>query len=86
MNNLSSYCELVDAKIRASDKDLPVLYEFYFQDIVKILQIVGPLGHTISIKKWHTVFFLSKYLLSASLQSTSKYTSCLIFTHITFFS
>ena len=24
MNNLSSYCELVDAKIRASDKDLPV--------------------------------------------------------------
>ena len=25
MNNLLSYCELVDAKIRASDKDLPVL-------------------------------------------------------------
>ena len=24
MNNLSSYCELVDTKIRASDKDLPV--------------------------------------------------------------
>ena len=24
MNNLSSYCWLVDAKIRASDKDLPV--------------------------------------------------------------
>ena len=24
MNNLSSYCGLVDAKIRASDKDLPV--------------------------------------------------------------
>ena len=24
-NNLSSYCGLVDAKIRASDKDLPVL-------------------------------------------------------------
>ena len=24
MTNLSSYCELVDAKIRASDKDLPV--------------------------------------------------------------
>ena len=23
MNNLSSYCGLVDAKIRASDKDLP---------------------------------------------------------------
>ena len=25
MNNLSSYCGLVDTKIRASDKDLPVL-------------------------------------------------------------
>ena len=25
MNNLSSYCGLVDAKIKASDKDLPVL-------------------------------------------------------------
>ena len=24
MNNLSSYCGLVDVKIRASDKDLPV--------------------------------------------------------------
>ena len=24
MNNLSSYCGLVDAEIRASDKDLPV--------------------------------------------------------------
>ena len=24
INNLSSYCGLVDAKIRASDKDLPV--------------------------------------------------------------
>ena len=24
MNNLSSYCGLVDAKIRTSDKDLPV--------------------------------------------------------------
>ena len=25
VNNLSSYCGLVDAKIRASDKDLPVI-------------------------------------------------------------
>ena len=25
MKNLSSYCGLVDAKIRASDKDLPVI-------------------------------------------------------------
>ena len=30
MNNLSSYCGLVDAKIRASDKDLPVLGIYKF--------------------------------------------------------
>ena len=29
MNNLSSYCGLVDAKIRAFDKDLPVLLTFF---------------------------------------------------------
>ena len=28
MNNLSSYCGLVDAKIRASDKDLPVAEKY----------------------------------------------------------
>ena len=28
MNNLLSYCGLVDAKIRASDKDLPVQQKF----------------------------------------------------------
>ena len=27
MNNLSSYCGLVDARISASDKDLPVLQD-----------------------------------------------------------
>ena len=30
MNNLSSYCGLVDAKIKASDKDLPVHVENVF--------------------------------------------------------
>merc|ERR1719350_437228 len=30
MNNLLSYCRLIDAKIRASDKDLPVLCECVF--------------------------------------------------------
>ena len=30
MNNLSSYCGLVDAKIRASDKDLPVSSVHWF--------------------------------------------------------
>ena len=32
MNNLSSYCGLVDAKIRASDKDLPVTKIKIFDD------------------------------------------------------
>ena len=32
MNNLLSYCELIDAKIRASDKDLPVQSRLYIQD------------------------------------------------------
>ena len=27
MNNLLSYCGLVDARIRASNKDLPVIYK-----------------------------------------------------------
>jgi len=29
MNNLSSYCGLVDAKIRAADKDLPVMNQTF---------------------------------------------------------
>ena len=29
MNNLSPYCGLVDAKIRASDKDLPVTIKIF---------------------------------------------------------
>ena len=38
MNNLLSYCGLVDAKIRASDKDLPVRYHIFF-DINKTSNI-----------------------------------------------
>jgi hypothetical protein len=37
MNNLSSYCGLVDAKIRASDKDLPVL-NFFFAGVVGYME------------------------------------------------
>ena len=32
MNNLSSYCGLVDAKIRASDKDLPLYVKLTKKD------------------------------------------------------
>ena len=36
MNNLSSYCGLVNAKIRASDKDLPVPEHIAWMRIRKI--------------------------------------------------
>ena len=45
MNNLLSYCGLVDAKIRASDKNLPValswkvLYNLKTIDVSKILKV-----------------------------------------------
>ena len=35
MNNLLSYCGLIDAKIRASDKDLPVYATLYCDFIVQ---------------------------------------------------
>ena len=44
MNNLSSYCGLVDGKIGASDKDLPVL-GFLFN-----------LSHDGVINSWSTLF------------------------------
>ena len=40
MNNLLSYCGLIDAKIRASDKDLPVGSHFCHFD-----QKIGLNGH-----------------------------------------
>ena len=33
MNNLLSYCGLIDAKVRASDKDSPVMSEFELNKI-----------------------------------------------------
>ena len=35
MNNLLSYCGLVDPRISASDKDLPVLTQFLVKVLVK---------------------------------------------------
>jgi hypothetical protein len=43
MNNLLSYCGLIDAKIRASDKDLPVLFTV-FPHIVSALEYFPPLN------------------------------------------
>jgi hypothetical protein len=36
MNNLSSYCGLVDAKIRASDKDLHLQFVLHKVDITEV--------------------------------------------------
>jgi hypothetical protein len=47
MNNLSSYCRLTDAKIRASDKDLPVtsdIVEFTEKKWEKKVKIPGAIG------------------------------------------
>ena len=45
MNNLSSYCGLVDAKIRDSDKDLPVecpvLLLFKAHNKTELLKVIG---------------------------------------------
>ena len=35
MNNLLSYCGLFDAKIRASDIDLPVIFSYFHNFIAK---------------------------------------------------
>ena len=47
MNNLSSYCGLVDAKIRASDKNLPVHNNRHSNTLVlsllyKLGSVAGP--------------------------------------------
>ena len=40
MNNLSSYCWLVDAKIRASDKDLPVQEKFCGKEMMTCHRLI----------------------------------------------
>ena len=35
MNNLLSYCGLVDAEIRASDKDLSVIGHFFYYNHIE---------------------------------------------------
>ena len=39
MNNLLSYCGLVDARISASEKDLPVGHEFMCQNLFYVIQL-----------------------------------------------
>ena len=45
MNSLSSYCGLVNAKIRASDKDLPVVV------VEIVVVVVGSTVVTSSVKE-----------------------------------
>ena len=52
MNNLSSYCGLVDAKTRASDKDLPVLY--VVKSKVKISQNFVAFSEYMNFNELHT--------------------------------
>ena len=60
MNNLSLYCGLVDAKIRASDKDLPVScspdptknFEFCFHEFSCIFGLSEKANKRTSFFKW----------------------------------
>ena len=55
MNNLSSYCGLVDAKIRASDKDLPVLPTFLRNRFTTdLLSRIENCNQKISQVLWHS--------------------------------
>ena len=51
MNNLSSYCRLVDAKIRASDKDLPVVV-VVAEDSTDV--VVSPFLDVATLFNWST--------------------------------
>ena len=53
MNNLSSYCGLVDAKIRASDKDLPVQIQIGLELIVTWKPDQTQDWHACTYHKWH---------------------------------
>ena len=44
MNNISSYCGLFDARIRASDKDLPAHPKKFRQSKINSRSVAGPMG------------------------------------------
>ena len=64
MNNLLSYCGLVDAKIRASDKDLPVLCFqgiFSFKQALHLCRVLQTLLFIIIlIVSWWRKYSLTK--------------------------
>ena len=78
MNNLSSYCGLVDAKIRASDKNLPV--------IVLSCPLIGSLRSPIADKKatesnsglwgFQHLYYLNFFTCKTALFSCTVVTIC----------
>ena len=71
MNNLSSYCGLVDAKIRASDKDLPVqdpANKQYFTPDAKMAPVFG----TEKIRAFGMTKYLSDHLSPIKEQGFMK--------------
>ena len=70
MNNLSSYCGLVDAKIRASDKNLPMprihsngfsFFHWYFYETLnnlnRILEAIWPFNLLFNLKNQRILAF-----------------------------
>ena len=53
MNNLLSYCGLVYAKIRASDKDLPVSWKFGLESLLCLNTFFGGLAPPIGLEACH---------------------------------
>ena len=73
MNNLSSYCGLVDAKIRASDKDLPVL-----KIACNLEFIFFPKLHSKSTSKFPFIDNLKKPSWDGQVITTLRYVKLLI--------
>ena len=79
MNNLSSYCGLVDAKIRASDKDLPVSLQLedHILAIIAKKRLKNPAmprtmkGPT-QVKKHILVYIVTKSMLKKPMARNMK--------------
>ena len=86
MNNLSSYCGLVDAKIRASDKDLPVTLG-EDQAKLRLYYILQP--HVTYILTQHTIvthsILLGFHAAQKAFLSTDTYQGQVYFTKGSFF-
>ena len=79
MKNLSSYCGLVDAKIRASDKDLPVPCTFWPSSKVSWFQNVlfeisnSPKIHRKSSWLVSALYYVGRHFYRTKLNFTSKF-------------